>query len=180
MWLAEEKASAKDVLFRSLAKRHCYFFAGFQADIYSLYLVKAHLFPVKEEKVIFIFSWSMADFQRLPYLRSHRMTKVGTEAHPDLLKPSPVLKLSKFFPVSRNWSHGCRISCLLKPLDTEKCFQGKFMFNELVKRKAAFKITSASNYSRKGRNASASFAKFCFALVWTTTELKSCRNTVKD
>lgn len=61
-----------------------------------------------------------------------------------------------------------------------KCFQGKFMFNELVKRKAALKIASASNYSRKGRNTLDSFAKFYFVLVWTTTELRSCRNTAKD
>lgn len=39
------------------------------------------------------------------------------------------------------------------------------MFNELVKRKAAFKIASASNYSRRGRNTLAAFAKFCSALV---------------
>lgn len=85
------------------------------------------------------------------------MTKVRTGGHPDHLKPSPVLN---FFPVSRNWTHSCIISCLLAPLDIEKCFQGKSMFNELVKRKADFKIASASNYSRRGRNTSSSSAKF--------------------
>lgn len=157
-WLVEEKASAEDVLFRSLEKSHCCFFSAFQADIYSLCLVKAHVFPVKEERVIFIFHRAWLSFRHC-LIWGHRMTKVGTEGHPDHWKLS-MLKLLNFFPVSRNWTHSCIISCLLGPLDREKCFQGKSMFNELVKSKAAFKIAFASNYSRRGRNTSASSAKF--------------------